>query len=84
VPYRELRAPILLGQALEQAGILDEGKAQIYHRLRILRNAAAHASEFAFEPDSAIEYADAAMRLADYLRAKSDPQTSMTLPIDNK
>jgi hypothetical protein len=67
--YRELRAPILLGQALEQSGILDESKAQIYHRLRILRNAAAHASEFAFEPDSALEYADAAMRLAAYLRA---------------
>lgn len=71
LPYRDLRSPILLGQALEQSGILDESKAQIFHRLRILRNAAAHASEFAFAPDSAVEYADLAMRLAAYLRSVS-------------
>ncbi len=64
----ERRSPIELGRALEQAGILDENKKRIFHRLRNLRNAAAHASEFALDADSAIEYADLATRLTEYLR----------------
>jgi hypothetical protein len=40
----------------------------IFHRLRNLRNAAAHASEFAFDPDSALEYADLAAMLTGHLR----------------
>ncbi len=65
---REQRSPILLGDALERAGILDESKQEIYYRLRNLRNAAAHASDFAFDSSSAVEYADTALRLAEYLR----------------
>lgn len=68
VSSRELRSPILLGHALEQAGIFDEDKLEIFHRLRNLRNAAAHASEFSFSPESAREYADLALRLADFIR----------------
>jgi hypothetical protein len=64
---RELRAPLLLGYYLEEAGVLDEDKQEIYNRLRNLRNAAAHASEFAFEPEAALEYADLALRLAEFL-----------------
>lgn len=64
----EVRSPLVLGQALEAAGILDINTVGIYHQLRNLRNAAAHASEFAFTPDSAIEYADLATRLTEYLR----------------
>ncbi len=64
----DLRSPLVLGQALEEAGILEGNTATIYHRLRNLRNAAVHASEFAFTPDSAIEYADLAARLTEYLR----------------
>ncbi len=64
----EIRSPLVLGQALEEAGILEGNTPAIYHRLRNLRNAAVHASEFAFTPDSAIEYADLAARLAEYLR----------------
>jgi uncharacterized protein YutE (UPF0331/DUF86 family) len=64
---RELKTPLLLGEALENAGILNERTLAIYHRLRNLRNAAAHASDFSFDPDSALEYADLALRLADYL-----------------
>jgi hypothetical protein len=63
---REERSPILLGHALEEAGIIGEDKQEIYYRLRNLRNAAAHASEFAFEPEPALEYADLALRLAEY------------------
>lgn len=66
---KEMRSPILLGQALEEAGIFDEEKLEIFHRLRNLRNAAAHASEFSFSPESAREYADLAIRLADYIRS---------------
>lgn len=64
----EVRSPLILGQALEEAGILDANTVGIYHQLRNLRNAAAHASEFAFTPDSALEYADLATRLTEYLR----------------
>lgn len=64
----ETRAPILLGHALEQAGILDDTTQEIFYRLKNLRNAAAHASDFAFTPDSALEYADLAYRLTEHLR----------------
>lgn len=63
----ELRQPLVLGQALEENGILGENTPMIYHQLRNLRNAAAHAVEFAFTPESAIEYADLAARLTEYL-----------------
>jgi hypothetical protein len=66
---QETRSPLLLGQALEQAGILDEAKQKIFYRLRNLRNAATHASDFDFEPESALEYADSALRLADFIRS---------------
>ena len=68
LPSRELRAPIFFGEALEAAGVLDADTQLIYHRLRNLRNAAAHASDFAFDPGSALEYADLALRLAEHLR----------------
>ncbi len=64
----EMHSPLILGQALEQAGILAGTMPAVYHQLRNLRNAAAHASAFAFSPDSAIEYADLAARLIAYLR----------------
>ena len=65
---REARTPLLLGHALEEAGILDEGKQEIFYKLRTLRNAAAHASDFRLDGDAAMEYADAALRLAAYVR----------------
>lgn len=64
----DLRSPLVLGQALEEGGVLEGDTPGIYHQLRNLRNAAAHASELAFTPDSAIEYADLATRLTEYLR----------------
>jgi hypothetical protein len=65
----ETRAPQRLQQALQTHGLLDAGQLQIFNRLRNLRNAAAHASDFDFDPDSAIEYADLAIRLAEYLHS---------------
>ncbi len=65
---RDARSPLLLGQALEDAGIISDRTTAIYHRLRNLRNIAAHANEFSIEPDLAIEYVDLAVRLTDYLQ----------------
>jgi hypothetical protein len=65
---QELKSPITLEAALAKAGILDENKRQIFRQLRNLRNAAAHASEFTVDADSAIDYADFAIRLAEFLR----------------
>ena len=53
---------------LLKAEIFDKNKIAIFSNLRKLRNAAAHASEFAFDSKSAIEYADLALRLIEYLR----------------
>lgn len=64
---KEQRSPLLLGNALVEAGLLDENQQEIFYRLRNLRNAAAHASEFAFDADSALEYAQVASRLSEYL-----------------
>jgi hypothetical protein len=64
----ELKSPLILGQALEEASVLDHQTPAIYHQLRNLRNAAAHASDFSFTPEAAIEYADLATRLTEYLR----------------
>lgn len=64
----ELRSPLILGQALEQAGILADPTSAIFHQLRNLRNAAAHASDFAFTPEAALEYGELTLRLIEYLR----------------
>jgi hypothetical protein len=65
---RERRSPATLEQALVDSGILDDNKQGIFSRLRNLRNAAAHASEFDLTADSATIYAGSAARLAEYLR----------------
>jgi hypothetical protein len=61
---------------LEQSGVLEGSTAGIYHQLRNLRNAAAHASDFAFTADSAIEYADLAARLTAFLQSIPDESTT--------
>ncbi len=65
---QEERSPIALGSALERSGILDHKQMEIYTRLRNLRNAAAHATDFSFEPQAAIDYSELASRLAEVLR----------------
>lgn len=64
---RELRTPRLLEASLIKAEILDKNKITIFSDLRRLRNAAAHAYEFALEPNTAIEYVDLSIRLIEYL-----------------
>ena len=60
-------SPVVVGRALAEAGVLDENQLEIFHSLRSLRNKAAHAEEFAFAKDDALEYADMASRLSDFL-----------------
>ncbi len=74
---RELRSPALLGYYLEQAGIIDENKQEIFNRLRNLRNAAAHASDFAFDSQAAIDYAQTAIDLAEFIQS-SKPEKGNT------
>ncbi len=68
LPSNVARSPLLLGQALEDSGIISDNTTAIYHRLRNLRNIAAHANDFSINPDLAIEYVDLAMRLTEYLQ----------------
>jgi uncharacterized protein YutE (UPF0331/DUF86 family) len=60
--------PIKIGRALLENEVLDEQKKIIFNKLRNLRNAAAHAVDFSFDEESALEYIDAAILLANFLR----------------
>jgi len=53
---------------LEQSDELDSGVVGLLRDLRGLRNEAAHAPDFALSEESALGYADAAERVASYLR----------------
>jgi len=53
---------------LLEAVILDQGKFEIYNRLRNLRNASTHTAEFPIGVETAIDYAEAATRLAEYIK----------------
>jgi hypothetical protein len=68
ITSQDARSPLQLGHALLEAGILDQGKHEIYNRLRNLRNSATHASEFPIGVETAIDYAEAATRLAEYIK----------------
>lgn len=61
------RSPLKLEQTLSKNNILDDQKLQIFNKLRNLRNASAHAVELSLDAHDAIEYVDAAIRLASLL-----------------
>ncbi|MYN02913.1 hypothetical protein GTP41_12460 [Pseudoduganella sp. DS3] len=58
-----------IGHALLQAGVMNKDQFKVFHRLRELRNLAAHADDFTLGIEDAIDYLDSAMRLAVHLRA---------------
>jgi len=60
-----------LADTLAAAGIMSEGQRALFGSLRRLRNAAAHAPEFAEPPESVREYIDLASRLAASLRLEA-------------
>jgi hypothetical protein len=66
---REGATPRNVIRALRRSQLVDPGQASIFHDLRSLRNEAAHAPDFALSPESALEYAEVARRLAEYLRS---------------
>jgi len=65
---REIRSPIELIQNLRIAEIVEPTTAGIMHDLRVLRNEAAHAPEFALERDSVLKYAEVAAKIAQRLK----------------
>lgn len=63
----QARSPLAIFRALQRAEVLDPGKLRILHELRVLRNDAAHAPDFALSKDSVLEYSRLASTMADYL-----------------
>lgn len=70
IPQDKIRSlpPVVLGRLLAKAGILDSNQIRFYNDLRNLRNKAAHADEFSFSKEDALEYADLAKVVAQDIR----------------
>jgi len=66
---RQSQSATLVLRALQKEGIVDPGKVGIFQDLRVLRNSAAHAPDFALTAESAIQYAEMASRLVEYLES---------------
>jgi hypothetical protein len=67
---REVNSPTHLLRELTRAEVIDQGKVGLFHDLRSLRNQAVHAPEFALSQEAAVEYAEVARQLAEYLRSE--------------
>lgn len=67
----DFRSPLGLGRALQGAQVLNGEELKVFDELRNLRNAATHGPEFALNPEAAVEYARAAIRLADVVKARA-------------
>jgi Domain of unknown function (DUF4145) len=67
---RELQQPLLLVQALGDAGLLNPAQQQVVSELRNLRNAAAHATELRITPQTAREFVTIASAFERLLRAR--------------
>lgn len=62
--------PMELGDLLNERGILDENKIEIYHKLRNLRNAAVHATDLKVTSLVATEYISLANSLTAYIESR--------------
>lgn len=58
-----------IGHVLLQAGVMNMDQFKIFHKLRELRNLAAHADDFTLSIEDAINYMGSAKLLADHLSA---------------
>lgn len=67
-----LKTPLQFGITLERLGIINCSQKEIFDKLRNLRNAAAHAMNFAFDTRAAIEYAEMALNLVNHIRTQSN------------
>lgn len=63
-----------LGDALLEAGALDDATFQIYSILRALRNRVAHEHQYQLDPGEALEYASFASAVVDHLEARETPR----------
>ena len=61
-------SPVRVFRALERARVIEPAIIGLFHDLRGLRNQAAHAPDFALSSDAAIEYAQLARSLTNYLQ----------------
>ncbi len=66
-----LKTPLQFGITLEKLGIINCSQKEIFDKLRNLRNAAAHAMDFAFDTRAAIEYVEMALNLVNHIRIQS-------------
>lgn len=65
-----LKTPLQFGITLEKLGIINCSQKEIFDKLRNLRNAAAHAMDFAFDTRAAVEYAEMALNLVNHIRSQ--------------
>lgn len=66
-PEMGLRGSSRLGHALFHANLIDENQFDLFHRLRELRNRAAHDRSLDVSPQIALSYAESAERLVVHL-----------------
>jgi hypothetical protein len=69
LPPRQVTLPVYVIRLMHAKGLVDSDKLTIVNDLRMLRNSAAHAPDFALSKDSALEYAELATRLTEYFRS---------------
>jgi hypothetical protein len=71
-PKQYHRTPANLVRALRKSSQVDSGIISLLEDLRIMRNRAAHATDFALSVDSAMEFAYLAERVIEYFRSWED------------
>lgn len=62
-------SPARVLRALERHRVIDAGKLDLIHNLRELRNQAVHSPDFAVTSAAALEYAQLARRVVEFLKA---------------
>lgn len=67
-PKQYHRTPANLVRALRKAPQIEPGIITLLEELRVMRNRAAHATDFALSVDSALEFAHLAERIIEYFR----------------
>jgi uncharacterized protein YutE (UPF0331/DUF86 family) len=66
-----LKTPMQVGINLEKLGLINCSQKEIFDKLRNLRNAAAHAMDFAFDAKAAVKYVEMALNLTNHIRSQS-------------
>lgn len=72
---REFALPKHAQAKMVQAGLINDQTGKLLDQLRVLRNQAAHAPEFAVSTEAAVEYSELAKRLVEYFDGLVPPQS---------